>query len=66
MSKRPNYLGTFPCDLKEARRLLGGEPSGWPTAREKAVLHRKFRRLEHQLLRRGVEPPTRMSHEWYC
>jgi hypothetical protein len=61
MSKRPNYLGTFLSDMKEARRYS----CDWRSAPDKAAAHRKFRRLARQLLLHRQEPPTRLGMGWY-
>lgn len=61
MSTR-NYLGTFVSDMKSAGRIIAFRER----ARDKALAHRKFRRLGRQLLRRGLEPPKRMSFGYYA
>lgn len=63
MSKRPNSLGTFLSDMKDARRLFSG-PGRWSAA-EKAAAHRRFRRVGKQMLRTGAEPPLRINTGYY-
>lgn len=58
-------MGTFRGDIKQARRWPFG-PRGndrW-SAKEKSFQHRRFRRLERQLLRMGQIPPTRLAVDY--
>jgi len=58
---RPNHLGTFVSDMRQARRIIV-----FRSGPEKAAAHRRFRRTTRQLLRRGEEPATRIALGWYA
>lgn len=62
---RPNHLSTFRSDLREARRLGGGDQGRRWSAQEKALNHRYFRRISRQALRDHREPPIQLWTGWY-